>query len=144
MERAFSTFYRIWYLCWPLNYPLLHDQHPDHWWNRVLRIGWFPQHPATSVPMGYGIKQEPISIERVYNSQLDNHQGSRNYLAYGLVVTKPQRLPHWELCDFLMVSCYNVSHLPNSTFSSIPMSSLVMSNNFMNWDWYCMVRNDFN
>ena len=68
--------------------------------------------------------QEPIPIEKLHNSQFGNCQGSRNHLAWGLMVPGPRRLPHWELCDFSMgmgsccihmcvmfISCYWLSNL---------------------------------
>ncbi len=66
--------------------------------------------PTLSQPHSHG--QEPIHVEKSHQSQLSNHQGSRNHSASGLVVTGPQWSSCWELGNFSMGmgSCYKTKH----------------------------------
>ena len=94
-----------------------------NWWKTIF-IPWLasisvekggvgncliPQHPMTSIPMGRRIKAR-IPVEKSYNFQLGNRQGTRNHLACSIAVPDPWQLPHWKLCNFStgMSSCYNI------------------------------------
>ena len=97
------------------------------------------QKPATFIPMGHMTKAR-FHTDLVISPNSANHWGMRNNSACDLVISGPQWLLHWELCNFSLNigSCYNIHSKPwhpLSAWDIIPVGQ-TLSSTVVIWSSY--------